>query len=163
MAGCSGSIEKKTETKLTDTVIKKKEAKLVITNGSANQKFLYYPAMAIVDAIICKQGVYTVKNENGDKPDDSIVVAVLKSPIAVVNEPGVDTTDYEANFPNEYTVDTVQLVLHSFNGLEKARGQEVRLKGTFFHGDNGNHYTPVLMDVMQVKIGNDSTLLSGNE
>jgi len=129
------------------------------TNNIHSQSFLYEPSVSIIEGIICKKAVCAVSHELEDsKPKDTIIVIALSNKISIVNPEGVDTTNYDENPPNEYNIDTIQLVLPGYHSLDKSIGHLVHLTGTFFHGDNGNHFTDILLSVKQIKDGNDSTV-----
>ena len=116
--------------------------------------YLWRPAVSTITGTICEKYVWSVQNENETEPKDTIIVIALKEKIAVVEPAGVDTTNFEENYPNERNVDTIQLVLPSHSNGQQLIGKTVQLKGVFFHADNGNHFTDVLLDVSEIKRGN---------
>lgn len=113
--------------------------------------YLWGPAVSTITGTICEKYVWGVQHENETEAKDTIIVIALKEKIAVVEPAGVDTTNFEENYPNERNVDTIQLVLPSHSNCQQLIGKTVRLKGVFFHADNGHHFTDVLLDVSEIK------------
>jgi len=128
---------------------------------NSQKSFHYDPSVSTINGILCKKAVYgTNSGENDKKPNDTIVVVALENAISVVNPAGTDTNNLEENYPNEYNIDTIQLSFPSYYKIDKSIGHAIQLKGTFFHSDNGNHFTNVLLLVKEIKDGADSSILT---
>ena len=101
--------------------------------------------------------VYRLDHEEDTLPLDTIIAVAFHKPISVLNLPGTDTSKDEFQ-QDEDGVDTVQLVMPSYHSADKFLGRDAQLKGTFYHHDNGNQKTTVLLTVLQITAGNDTAL-----
>lgn len=140
--GNNGQVKQETQDTLTAGAASK-PAPPVASKGS----YLYEPAISELTGLIATMPVYTIDNEDEHRAPDTILVLVTNPAINVVNPPGTDTTS-EDEYPNEYGVDTIQLMTSPTDpALRKYLGRNVTLKGTFMHSINGHHFTNVLMNV----------------
>lgn len=154
ITGCASQPNQNTTVK-DSTVTTVTVAVPVLPNDTTYQ---YEPTITTIDGIICKMAVYRLDHEEDTLPLDTVIAVAFPKPITVINPPGTDTSK-EDTPEIEYGVDTVQLVMPSYHSADKFVGRVARLTGTFYHADNGNQKTPVLLTVQQIAAGSDTVRL----
>jgi hypothetical protein len=160
ITGCSNPDQTKVKSSHSDSSVSLGTSNNSIIPHAGTNVYYYDPSVSTIEGIVCKKGVYRPVDEAGNSKGDTIIVLALKQPIDVVNPHGTDTANAEESFPDERNIDTVQLTLPSYHSLDKSLGHLVELKGTFYHSDNGNHFTNVLLFVKEARDGNNSSVMT---
>jgi hypothetical protein len=163
--GCSDVSNQNNKKSVDSSKLAKPGNPVSLTNDSNRQSYFYDPSISTISGRVCKIPVIdpNIGDDDSRVPNNKMIAVVLQKRISVVNPPDVDTTKFDEDNPgdeNEYDVDTIQLALTSLHGINKFLGHIVQLKGAFYHADNGNQFTNVLMKVNEIKLGSDSILFN---
>lgn len=117
-----------------------------------SKNFFFEPSISEIKGLLTINSFYGPPNY-GDTPDqdkiERVWILVLENPINVHQlKPDLDEGDSNST---QYNIDRIQLSVGKHNNeLEKYKGKEITLKGTFWGANTGHHFTPVLMNVITI-------------
>lgn len=115
---------------------------------SMAQQFHYEPSIVELSGKLVSENHYGPPNF-GETPEidlkETIAILVLDNPISVLAEPRGG-----ANLDSFAGVSRIQLIGASARNLLALTNQHVTLRGTLFEKENGEHYTDVLMNIVEI-------------
>jgi len=118
-----------------------------------SRNFFFEPAISEVKGKLTLNSFYGPPNY-GETPDqdriENVWILNLEKPINVHQEkPNLEEGDFNST---QYDIDRIQLVTAKHKvDINKFKDKVISVKGTFWGAHTGHHFTPVLMDVIDIK------------